>query len=75
MLASTVGMCIFLFRNLKSRIKCDFLLQVVANLMIVTSLLYYLYGSSSMVCLTRTLQLGAVSFQACGWIFTGMDPI
>ena len=34
-----VGMCIFLFRNLKSRIKRD-VLQVVANLMIVTYLLY-----------------------------------
>ena len=49
--------------------------QVVANLMIVTSLLYYLCDSSSMVCLTRTLQLGDVSFPACGWMFAGMDPI
>ena len=49
--------------------------QVVANLMIVTSLLYYLCDSSSMVCLTQTLQLGAVSFPACGWMFAGMDPI
>ena len=49
--------------------------QVVANLMIVISLLYYLCDSSSMVCLTRTLQYGAVSFQACGWMFAGMDPI
>ena len=48
--------------------------RVVANL-IVTSLLYYLCDSSSMVCLTRTLPLGAVSFLACGWMFPGMDPI
>ena len=50
--------------------------QVVANLMIVTSLLYYISViPPPWFVLTRTLQLGAVSFLACGWMFAGMDPI
>ena len=49
--------------------------RVMANLMFVASQLYCLCDSSSMVCLIRILQLGAVSFLDCGWMFAGMDPI
>ena len=49
--------------------------QVIANLMIVTCLLYCLYDSSSMIYLVQTLQHGAVSFLAYGWMFAGMGPI
>ena len=48
--------------------------RVMANLMFIASQLYCLCGSS-MVCLIRTLQLDAVSFLACGWMFASMDPI
>ena len=47
----------------------------MANLMIVAHQLYYLCGSSSMVCLIQTLQHDAVTFLVYRWMFAGMDPM
>ena len=51
----------------------------MANLMTVACQLYYLCGSSSMicemVCLIQTLQNNAVTFLVYGWMFVGMDKV
>ena len=80
MLASTVWECVrtILFRNLKSRIKCECLLRSlsdgqfnVRSISVILSLWFLLLGLFN----TNLAAWCCIIFLACGWMFAVMDPM